>query len=80
MMKIYVTFTKYNRHVVKGLKFNHHCVAVINCESRDEGMRIIERAFGGDYRFDYTEAEFEINGDALLRYCSRDLLTVPADV
>ena len=79
-MKIYVTFTKHDRHIAKGLKFNHHCVAVVECEDRAEGMRIIERAFGGSYRFDYTETEFEINGDALLRYCSRGLVVVPADV
>lgn len=74
----YVTFTKYDKHIVKGIKFNHHCVAKVEGKDDDECKQIIDRAFGGSYRFDYTKDE--INLERELRQCSRGLVEVPHGV
>ena len=64
-MKTYVTFGQDHVHVLEEsetcerILFDKDCVAVIECENRNEGRNRAFDTFGPQFSFEYFESEFK---------------------
>lgn len=73
MAKTYVTFGQLHTHRVNNKTLDCECVAVINCESSEEGRELAFEYFDGKFCFEYPEEHFDMDS---LRYYPRGLIEV----
>ena len=72
-MKTYVTFGQDHAHRVNGKTFDCDCVAVIDCDSPQEGRRLAFEYFGPKFCFEYPEEQFDLGS---MHYYPRGFIEV----
>ena len=61
MKKTYVTFGQSHVHSIRGYTIDKDCVAVIKCNSAEEGREIAFKLFGPKFCFEYHDKKFDMN-------------------
>jgi len=62
-MRVYITFKKHHVHVINGIEYNHHRVAMIDAASLEDGTRLAEAHFTEYYDQVYSEENFKWDED-----------------
>lgn len=71
--KTYVTFGQVHTHSINGKTFDKDCVAVIDCESEEEGRELAFEIFNGVFCFSYYGKQFNFSD---LKHFPRGLIYV----
>ncbi len=64
-MKTFVTFGTRHQHEINGVLFDSECIAVIDCDSPEEGRKMAFELFGRKFAFEYAEHEWDHRYDYL---------------
>ena len=73
MAHTYVTFGQAHAHAVNGKTFDKDCVAVITCDSAEEGRALAFELFDCTFCMEYHGEQFDMND---LDYYPRGLIGV----
>ena len=72
-MKTYVTFGRSHIHKFNGKIFDSNCVAVIICDSDEDGRKKAFELFGRKWAFEYHEDRFD---ESWMEYYPRGFINV----